>query len=193
MPDKANHGPGREVVREMELGQGRLLTPQLTSSNQAGSLTSKSVSRRMASLISPSPTPSHTMEPLPTSSNPTPGEVAIAKHLQSLVYSMEDTVNERKFYLSTDADAPKKCAPTIWDLCSPFFQAEFEYSARCVLDLDGTLQRYREVGEGYPDFRIKILDVTTKVDESCGWATSFANIEAFGEFLARLLFMTGQS
>lgn len=122
------------------------------------------------------------MDALPTASNHTPNEAAIAKRLKSLVWSMQETVNERKFYLSTDPQAPKKCPPTIWDLCSPFFQAEFEYAARCVLDLDETLQLYREVAEGYPDFHIKILDVTTKVDESWGWATSFANIEAIGEY-----------
>lgn len=121
------------------------------------------------------------MESLPTATSHTASEAVIAKHLKKLVWSMEDTVNDRKFYISTDSHAPKNCPSTIWDLCSPFFQAEFEYAARAVLDLDETLQLYREVAEGYPDFHIKILDVTTKVDESCGWATSFANIEAFGE------------
>lgn len=127
------------------------------------------------------------MEPLPTATNHTASEAVIAKHLKKLVWSMEETVNDRRFYLSNDPQAPKKCSTTIWDLCSPFFQAEFEYAARSVLDLEETLQLYREVAEGYPDFHIKILDVTTKVDESRGWAISFANIEAFGGVCVDLL------
>lgn len=121
------------------------------------------------------------MQSFPPSRASSLSEKATTKHLENLVHSLQDAVNNRTFHQSTDPSAPKNSPPTIWDHCSPFFHAEFEYAANTSLELEQTLQLYREVAAGYPDFRIKVLDVTTKVDEGRGWATSFANLESLGE------------
>lgn len=112
-------------------------------------------------------------------------ELAVTRHVEALVFSFGDTVNNRHFY-QTNALSPA----TTWDHCSPFFHAELEYSAKRSWNLEETLQLYREVGEARPTFTIKVLDVTTKVDWKNGQALCFTNIETSGEY-GRSVFTRG--
>lgn len=96
----------------------------------------------------------------------------IATHVEGIAHNCVKSLNGRNFSPSASG----------WNQMAAIFRADSEHPQGGIAEqgLEEHLEMQRQIAQEHPQYRLRLLDLHTEVDERAGSASVFMTVEATG-------------